>query len=184
MQLRRAALAICTAFLCSSALALATPEHPVNGFPTTLSEPRVDVLADGKVVINFEASGAYKGLLTLNLVNDGSGYRGDWVLAVRHTDNTDPATGEEPPNHGHETPQQHEGAAAAGDSEHPHRDYVRYVDHGTLAGTVDAAAFEVDARGALIDFRAQLTITLGTLNFDGAKGTGLAELTRGLALAF
>ena len=184
MQLRRVAMAICTTVLCSSALALATPEHPVGGFPTTLSEPRVDILADGKIVINLEASGAYKGLLTLNLVNDGGSYRGDWVLAVRHTDNTDPATGEEPPNHGHETAQQHEGAAAAGDSEHPHRDYVRYVDHGTLAGSVDAAAFDLDPNGALIDFRAQLTITLGTLNFDGARGTGVAELARGLALAF
>jgi hypothetical protein len=184
MMRRRVFALSAVALLCTVFLS-ANPEHPdPNKFPTILSEPRVDVLADGKVVINFETSGAYKGLLTLNLVNDGSGYRGDWVLAVRHTDNTDPATGEEPPNHGHETPQQHENAAAAGDSEHPHRDYVRYVDHGTLAGAIDAAAFDVDAAGALIDFRAQLTITLGTLNFDGARGTGLVELTRGLALAF
>jgi len=170
--------------LVSSIFLSATPDHPADTFPTILSEPRVDVLGDGKVVINFETSGEYRGLLTLNLTNDGSGYRGDWVLAVRYTDNTDPATGVEPPAHGHETSEQHERASAEADAEHPHRDYVRYVDRGTLGGTVDAAAFDLDAAGGLSDFRAQLTITIGTLNFDGAKGTGLAELTRGLALLF
>ena len=183
MQLRHVFTAVCTVALCSAAL-FATPDHPVDGFPTTLREPRVDVLDDGKVVINFDANGEYRGLLTLNLTNDGTGYRGEWILAVRYTDNTDPATGLEPPSHSHETSDQHERASAEGDAEHPHLDFVRYVDRGTIGGTIDAAAFDLDPNGALSDFRAQLTITTGTLNFDGARGTGLAELTRGLALVF
>lgn len=178
---RLAAIVCGVAILASAAPLLATPEHPANSFPTVLNNPRVDVLGDGKVVLNFDTTGEHKGLLTLNLSNDGSGYKGDWVLVVRYTDNTDPATGVEPPAHGHETADQHEAASAAGDTEHPHRDYVRYVNDGTLSGTIDAASLDL-ADGALLDFRAQLTITLGTVKFDGVSGNGFAELGRGLAL--
>jgi hypothetical protein len=184
MQSLRFVAATCTVFLlCSSAVAFATPEHPVDQFPTTFSEPRVDVLADGKVVINFDTQGEFKGMLTFNLTPDGAGVlTGDWVLAVRYIDNTDPATGVEPPTHDHESAAQHEIGSAQGDADHPHRDYVRYINQGAIGGTIDAASIDI-ADGKLADFRAQLTITNGTLNFDGVTGTGLAEMSRGLALA-
>ena len=175
------------ALLCSVSLS-ATPEHPdPDTFPTILSEPRVDVLADGRTVINFVTAGEYRGLLTLTLSNDSATSSGEWMLSVRYTDNTDPATGVEPPSepHAHETTEQHETASAqATDGAHPHLDFVRLVDKGVIGGSIDAVAFDVDSAGNLTDFRANLRITTGTLTFDGATGTGLAELARGLTLVF
>lgn len=179
-------VALASVVLLAGSWASATPDHDPNRFPTTLSNARVDVLPDGKVVINFDTSGEYRGLLTFNISGDGAGLTGDWMLSVRYTDNTDPATGVEPAgDHSHETAAAHERAATENlDGNHPHRDYVRFVDRGVIGGTIDAASLDFDADGKLIDFRAQLRITIGTLTFDGATGTGLAELTRGLALAF
>jgi hypothetical protein len=162
---------------------LATPENP-GSYPTTFLNPRIDVLAGGRVVINVELQGEHRGLLTFNVEPASDGVLGGtWVLAERYTDNTDPATGVEPAAHEHETAQQHEQASAeAVDAQHQHRDYVRYIDNGTISGTIDIASFDIDADGKLTDFRAQLTVTAGSVGFDGVSGTGLAELTRGLIL--
>ena len=48
----------------------------------------------------------------------------------------------------------------------------------------DIAAITRDADGNLIDFRAALKISVGTVTFAGATGTGIVEKSRGLALAF
>jgi hypothetical protein len=164
---------------------IANPDHPIDAYPTTFANPRVDRLATGTIVINLELAGEHRGLLTLNLEPDASGVLGgNWVLAERYTDNTDPATGVEPPSHDdHESAVQHESASAAGaDAEHLHRDYVRYLDNGTISGTISAAALDIDADGRLVDFRAQLSIVSGSLTFEGITGSGIAELTRGLLL--
>lgn len=136
-------------------------------------------------MINVESVGEVKGLLTLNLAPNESGVlTGEWVLSVRYTDNTDPATGVEPPNHEHESAEQHEAGAAIADEDHPHRDYVRYVDKGTMGGPVESATAAIDTNGVLQDFSAVLHIGTGTLTFTGISGTGTAELSRGLTLVY
>jgi hypothetical protein len=171
--------------MCLSASLLALREQPADSYPTVFSSSRIDTLADGKIVINLDLAGEHRGLLTLNLEPDATGILGGtWVLAERYTDNTDPATGLEPPSHeGQETSTEHEVKAAEGvDAEHPHRDYVHYVDNGTISGTISSAALDFNSVGTLVDFRAQLAIANGSLTFDGISGSGLAELTRGLLL--
>jgi hypothetical protein len=165
--------------------ALPASAQSVGTHSTVLGPPRVDVLPDGKVVINADTFGEFKGLLTLNLsTNDQGVLAGEWVLSVRYTDNTDPATGLEPPAHSEETAEQHENDSAAGDEAHPHRDYARYIDKGVLGGPVESAAVAFDADGNLSDFSAVLKISVGTLTFEGVSGSGVADLVRGIALVF
>lgn len=184
----RLAVLVCLfAVTAGTRVLLATPDHP-DSFPTKFGAPRVDVLPDGKVVINLYTTGEYKGLLTLNLTPDAAGvYSGDWMIAVRYTDNTDPATGVEPPaeTHAHESVAEHERAAAENaDGTHPHRDFVRFVDKGVIGGTIDLVSIDLGPDNTLVDLRALLKITVGTLTFQGITGTGMADLSRGLALSF
>lgn len=179
----RTATALAAAFVLTSFAARPLAQHAhSDSYSTTFGAPRIDRLEDGKVVINIDTAGEFKGLLTLNLApNEAGVMTGEWILAVRYVDNTDPATGVEPEPHSHEaTAETAEVEAAAGN----HRDYVRFVDKGVIGGTVDAAALDLDADGTLIDFRAALKISVGTFTFAGATGTGIAEKARGLALAF
>ena len=81
---RRVCAAAATVVALASSLLFATPDHPdPNRFSTILSNGRVDVLPGGKVVINFDATGEYRGLLTLNLSPEGGNVTGDWMLSVR-----------------------------------------------------------------------------------------------------
>lgn len=181
----RTATALAAVLSLSSLAARPLAQHAHNdSYSTTFGAPRVDRLADGKVVINIDTAGEFKGLLTLNLAPDEAGVMtGEWILAVRYVDNTDPATGLEPVAHAHgETPGAEEVTAETVETSATHRDYVRLVDKGVMGGTVDAASLDLDADGVLIDFRAALKITVGTLDFSGATGTGIAEQSRGLAL--
>jgi len=183
--MRRSLPLLAAMVCCLSAPMSAGPSHPAGSYPTFFENPRVDVLDDGKVVINVELQGEHRGLLTLNLEPNAVGVLGgNWVLAERYTDNTDPATGVEPASHeDHETAELHEvKSAEANDDEHVHRDYVRYVDNGTISGTIEVAAVDLDADGKLLDFRAQLSIVTGSLNFEGIAGTAIAEFSRGLLL--
>lgn len=183
----RTALAIATLLLFTSFAAPALAQHSHgDSYPTTFGAPRVDRLADGKVVINIDTVGELRGLLTLNLAPDEAGMMvGEWILAVRYVDNTDPATGLEPVAHAHaHAHDAEEVTAETAEAAGGHRDYVRLVDKGVLGGTVDAAALDLDADGMLIDFRAALKITVGTLTYAGATGTGIADKSRGLALVF
>ena len=171
------------AFLYGPALSARTTQ--AQSHAAGFSQPRVDVLEDGKIVINLEANGAdLRGLVTFNLTPNGAGSgTGGWMLAMRYTDNTDPATGIEPPAHDesaehHDEADHHEEGVAA-----PHRDYVRFVDKGVIGGTIDSATVSIDAEGH-VDFTAALKITIGTLNFTGATGAGTADFTNGLALVY
>jgi hypothetical protein len=149
---------------------------------------RVDVLADGKVVVSSAAGGDLAGLLTLTLSPTANGsYSGTWAMTVAHADNTDPQTGVEPPAHGHAD---HGGLGrdhAADSGEHgepaPHQDFVRLVHRGALGGTVNTASLQLGADGGLAALEAQLSVGLGTLEFHGASGSGHATLTE-LTLAF
>jgi hypothetical protein len=160
--------------------------HPHGETRTSgLAAPRIDVLADGQVVISSAAGGDLAGLVTLTLAPTANGaYSGSWAMTVAHADNTDPQTGIEPPAHGHGEGG-HDHPAEAGDhgAPGPHQDFVRLVHRGALAGTVNTASLQFGSDGALTALEAQLSVGLGTLEFHGASGSGHATLTE-LTLAF
>ncbi len=155
-----------------------------------LALPRADVLADGRVVLSFTAAGDLSGVFTLTLTPAASGgYSGEWAFTVAHTDNTDPETGVEPPSHGHDdTPPEHgDTPHEHGDHDHDapteHKDFVRLVHRGSLAGAVAGAVVTFDADGKLTQLVAPLTIDQGTLEFKQAQGGGQVTLD-GLSLVF
>ena len=99
-------------------------------------------------------------------------YGGTWAFTVAHVDNSDPETGLEPEPHGPEGED-----PGAGTDDHPHRDFVRLVQRGALAGAIDDAVLTFDAGGALTAVAASLSIGQGTGEFTGAVGSGRATLT-------
>ena len=147
-----------------------------------LSGLSLDTLADGAVVVTLIATGDDfgKGLATFQFQPNGSGgYDGTWALALSYADNTDPATGEEPPFEEHpHTDSDHPHADGDGDDHpaHDHQDFLRLVDRGSLQGSVTGAQLTFNAEGALTDFTAPLTVTQGFKEFAGATGSGDASL--------
>lgn len=160
--------AACVAIACLVLAGIASGQAPVTASHTSdLTGARVDTLADDKVVVSFDAKGALAGSLTLTLTPNGDGtYGGQWALLVAHTDNTDPATGIDPVEEEH----------AHGEEPKPHRDFVRYVHRGGLNGDITGATLTFGPDG-LADLSANITITQGALEFDGATGTGTATLS-------
>jgi hypothetical protein len=162
------------ALLCVVTTVSSVAQQP-SGVPHTsdLSAARVDVLANGELVVTLTASGELKGLVTFKLRRTADGaVNGDWAFTLAHVDNADPATGIEP-EHENEHEHQHEG----GDHEHPHRDYVTMVHRGSLAGTLSNAQLSFDSAGGLSEMSASLTIAQGSSEFEGATGSGQATLS-------
>jgi hypothetical protein len=164
-------------FVCLALLAAVPPLRAIQPLPvvheSTLGSARVDLMEHGKVVISMDAVGELPGIITLTLEPSSTGgYTGTWAFMVAKVDNTDPATGVEPPPHGHQPVNDapHLTAEAT-----PHRDYVRLVHRGDLSGTVTHAAFTRNDTGAA-DLMAALTIIRGGLEFQGVTGAGMATL--------
>lgn len=133
-----------------------------------LGTARVDYLDDGRVVVSMDAAGELPGVISFSLQPDGAGgYTGTWAFMVAGADNTDPATGVEPPAHADDSPH--------ADGE-PHLDFLRLVHRGDLSGTVSRASFSYNDAGA-VAFDATLSITRGGLDFVGVTGSGTASLT-------
>jgi hypothetical protein len=148
-----------------------------------LTVPTADILADGNIVLSFSAGGNLSGPLTLTLRKDESGaYSGEWAMMVAHTDNTDPNTGVEPPPHDHPADDAHMAGHSHG-SETEHRDHVRFMHRGSLAGTVTGAMVVFAAHGKITQIVAPLKINQGTLEFKQSQGSGQVTLA-GLSLAF
>lgn len=150
-----------------------------SGVPHTadLSAPRVDIIDGGDSVISLTATGELKGVVTLKLQRAADGtLKGDWAFTVAHVDNSDPATGVEPPPH-------HDHEQGDGEHDHPHRDFVTMVHRGALAGAVSGATLTFDSSGTLAELSATLTIAQGSLEFAGATGSGQATL-KALTLFF
>jgi hypothetical protein len=160
-------MAVCAALATTPGIALQPTGVPHSA---DLSAPRVDVIAGGETIISLTATGELKGIVTLKLRRTANGtLTGDWAFTVAHVDNSDPATGVEPPSH----PQHEHGD---GEHEHAHRDFVTMVHRGALAGTVSDAQLTFDSEGALAELSATLTIAQGSSEFAGATGTGQATL--------
>jgi hypothetical protein len=155
-----------------------------TSYASTLSDVRIDVLDDGKVVVSLQASGDLTGLLTVNLQpgQDGA-FSGEWAFMVAHVDTTDPETGLEPE---HDSHTHAPGDATATGQEFPahrHRDFVRLVHRGSLSGPIAGATLVFDATGKLTDVSVPLSINQATLEFTGVRGNGSATLA-GLTLVF
>jgi len=151
---------------------------PGTSRSSALGALRADVLDQGKVVISAAAGGDLAGLVTLTLYPADSGsYIGEWAFVVAHADNTDPETGVEPEAHGEED-HDHPGA-----DDPPHKDFLRLVHRGALAGAVSSASVTLDADGHLSALSANLAVDRGTQEFLGAAGSGRASLTD-LSLTF
>jgi hypothetical protein len=147
-----------------------TPPSPVP-HAATLSDARVDLLADGRYTVTMDVTGDLAGSVTLMLVPKGDGsFGGEWAFTVAHVDNTDPATGIEP----EADPHHEEGAEPDGDA--PHRDFVRLVRRGAFNGTIANATLDIVA-DALTGLSATIVIDQGAGEFAGALGSGEATLT-------
>ena len=152
--------------ICATSAPAAAQQNTAASHTTALAAPRIDAFADGRVTISLVATGELRGLVTLTLRPSGSGYDGEWAFTVAHVDNRDPETGLEPEPHAEEPGETH-----------PHTDFGRLVQRGSLSGTVSGAALALDASGALSSLSATLSIGLGTKEFAGVTGSGSATLT-------
>ena len=164
------------AFVCLAMAACLAPRAWAQGLGPAghdgmLTQARVSTLADGRLVVSMTAAGDLPGLMTLTLDPDGAGrYTGQWAHTVAFLQdlNADGTVSTEADDHdGHELmlhePVLHE----------QHHEYTRAVRRGTLSGAVVAATVRKDDSGHItgVDF-AQLTVTRGSLTFQGAAGTG------------
>ncbi|HEY7789969.1 MAG TPA: hypothetical protein VIC33_05625 [Vicinamibacterales bacterium] len=157
------ALAALAGPLASTTSARAQSAGP-QAYTSTLSHARVSLAAGNHVVITMQATGDLPGLLTLTLDEDpatGSFTKGSWALAVSYAEYL-PITGTAP-------------------SDDPDAQPLEYVNKGTLGGTLTGVTLQIDSNGQLVGLSGvQLSIVSGSLQFDGATGTGATQAT-GLA---
>lgn len=160
---------VCAAVLVpASALGQNTTSQSAN-----LANRRVDLLADGTIVVSFTTHGDLAGNLTLTLRPSANGaYAGQWAFLVGHTDGTDPQTGIDATELAHQPGAAHDEATADNAT---HRDFVRQVERGSVHGAISFAVVTFGANG-LEALTASLTIADGTLEFAGLTGTGSASL--------
>ena len=160
----------------------ALPAHSAaaSSADITLSEARLDMLPDGRAVVSFDASGAIRGLLTVQIVRDGEAVGGQWVLVGRHLQDVTPE-GEV------DERAQEIRAALPGQELHLlHKEYVRIVNRGSLHGSIEGGALDYDVDGRLRSIGGlKLAVAGGSGEFAGRIGAlsldaaGLHEATRG-----
>jgi hypothetical protein len=173
MSNRCRSLVSCGSAALAFALALA-PTNPIAHAATpqdvTLGGARVDALDDGRIVISFQATGAVRGLLTLQIQRKEDAVRGQWVLVSRYLQDLTPE-GEV------DERAQEVRAALPGDELHLlHREYITIRERGTLRGSIAGGALDFDVDGRLRSIGAlDLRIDGGSLEFEGR--TGSAALT-------
>jgi hypothetical protein len=137
-----------------------------------LSGARLDMLEDGRMVVSFDAAGAIRGLLTLQ-IKSGESVGGQWVLVSRYLQDLTPEG--EIDERAQET-----RAALPGPELHLlHREYMTIVERGTLRGTIEGGSLEFDVDGRLRAIGSlQLRVEGGSLEFAGRAGTAALQATR------
>jgi hypothetical protein len=125
-------------------------------YEITLSEPRVNVLDDGRYVVSLNATGPIRGLVTIT-ITPGPSPTGEWALSSRYLVE-DPTA--EP--HDHEEPGE------------PHTEHSRIVDDGLIGGSIDSAVLTGALEGIA---SSSLQLVSGTLKFDGVSGTGALDIS-------
>ena len=161
-----AGLVVVLALALLSSHAFARQTRTQRGYLGTVTSPRVSTDERGHVVVSLEATGELRGTITIELDPDGSGgFSGKWAMAVAYTMSTDADGHEVAPVEQHEE----EGPA---DPEH-HREYIRFVNDGTINGTVQSASLKYGEDGSIIGISAaQLVVESGSVTFAGATGGG------------
>jgi hypothetical protein len=148
------------------ALAVSAPAHAASPQDVTRERARLDMLADGRAVVSFDASGAIRGLLTVQIAREGDAVRGTWALVSRFVQDITPE-GEV------DDRAQDVRAALPGAELHVfHREYIRMVNRGSMFGTVEGGALDFDVDGRLRSVGAlTLRVAGGSEEFAGATGT-------------
>ena len=154
------------------ALATGAPADVEAAAPqdVTLSGARLDMLADGRIVVSFDASGAIRGLLTLQIDRSGEAARGQWVLVSRYLQDVTPE-GEI------DERAQEIRASLPGEELHLlHREYIRIEERGTLRGSIGGGALDFDVDGRLRSLGGlRLAIEGGSLGFAGRTGSATID---------
>ena len=139
-----------------------------QGVPTTrqmtLTNGQVSESGPGKVVVTLEAKGDLRGLVTFTVDTSGNEITGgEWAFVVRYVEYLD--------HHGQPIPEGQE-ESVHNESE-PHAERPRFIDKGTLAGTVRGGALSRGADGTIVGIDSLLlSIESGSLTFEGAAGDG------------
>ena len=159
-----AAVLAVLAFQTSAVRAIQQPDHQVRGYVGTLSHPRVSNSPDGHVIVSLDVNGDIRGQLTLNLANGGGGgLDGTWALMASYLQDLNP-DGSVNPTPSHLEPNEDHAE---------HREYIQFVNDGSLQGTITGVAIRTDAGGAPTGIdAAQVVVSAGTVKFTGAKGSG------------
>ena len=163
---------LCGSAALALAVASASPAHAAAPQDITLQGARLDMLDDGRAVVSFEASGAIRGLLTLQIRRDGDAVRGQWVLVSRFLQDVTPE-GEV------DERAQEIRASLPGEELHLlHREYIRIVNRGSLFGSIDGGALDFDVDGRLRSVSGLvLSVKGGSEEFAGRTGTASIDAT-------
>jgi hypothetical protein len=134
----------------------AKPDQTGTTRSVTLSVARVSVDANNRLVVSMEACGDLLGELTLMIDrnSDNTIRGGDWALVVGHAEysGTPDADGDQPG--------------------------VKLVRRGTLWGSISGGTVLLNSDGGVASLDGlQLTLGSGSLEFDGATGSGSAQAT-------
>ena len=158
-----AALALALAMGAPAELQAASPQD------VTLSGARLDMLGD-RIVVSFDASGAIRGLLTLQIDRSADAARGQWVLVSRYLQDITPEC--EPDDRAQEV-----RASLPGEELHlQHREYIRIEERGTLHGSIAGGTLEFDVDGRLRSIAGlRLAIGGGCLGFEGRTGSATID---------
>ena len=172
MPTRLRTLLLCVSAALALVMAPPTPAHAASAQEVTLQGARLDMLADGRAVVSFEASGAIRGLFTLQIQRDGDAVRGQWVLVSRFLQDLTPE-GEVD-----ERAQENRAALPGAELHLLHREYVRIVNRGSLYGSIDGGALDFDVDGRLRSIGSlSLTIKGGSEEFAGRTGAASVDAT-------
>jgi len=130
----------------------------------TLTNAQVSETAPGRVIVTMEAKGDLRGLVTLTMNTSGHDITGgEWAFVVRYVEYLD--------HHGQPIAEGQEEQVHS-ESE-PHAERPRFIDKGTLAGTVRGGAISRGADGAIVGVDSVLlSIESGSLTFEGTVGDG------------
>ena len=168
---RTRALLMCGAAALTLVAASPGQVEAASRVEVALSAPRVDIIERDQIVASFDASGAIRGLFTVTLDRSEEGrLSGEWVLVSRYLIDVTPDG--QP-----DALAADERAALPGAELHGrHREYVKFIDRGTLRGSVAGGTLDFDVDGRLRGISGlQLAVEDGSNDFK--RYAGAASLT-------
>lgn len=175
MQFKKLTILILSIFLLTSG----TGAKNSNGakaadsetFNINLDRGVVSYPASGRVVVTMAATGDLRGALSLHLDRGANGNvtGGDWALVVAYS-TTDPHEGGRDNT---QTTQKPEGFTPDHPGE-PHSDYEKFINKGTIHGTIGGGTIQINADGTVTGLEAvQLVFAGGSMEFgEFRQGSG------------